>query len=252
MSKVACIGLDCGSSACKAALLIDDELIATTLQPTGWNLEKTLIESVNELIKMASLQREDVRIAVTGYGRKNCTFADKTITEITCHAKGGAYLFPEVQTILDIGGQDSKVIRVDQGKVLSFQMNDKCAAGTGRFLEMSAERLDMDFSMFALLNSMADYTSLTSMCAVFADSEIISLLGAGKAREEIALGILHSISQRIFSLTQRIEPRAPLMMTGGLARIDALIQIMEKQFAQNIYISPLSPFCGAIGAALLV
>ena len=141
----------------------------------------------------------------TGYGRVGIDFADKAVTEITCHGLGAEYLSHGVHTVIDIGGQDSKVMSVEKGKVVSFQMNDKCAAGTGRFLEMSAHRLGIDLSDFPSLLKSGKCCSLSSMCAVFADSEIVSLLAAGKSREEIAGGIVQSMVARVMALAARIE-----------------------------------------------
>ena len=246
----AAIGIDCGSAACKGVLLREDAVAVTCVRPTGWSPRDTARDVFEELLQSSGLRRDEVRIVATGYGRIGITFADKAITEITCHALGAEFLLPGVRTVIDIGGQDSKVISIENGRVLSFQMNDKCAAGTGRFLEMSAHRMGVDLSEFPELLMAGKSCSLTSMCAVFADSEIVSLLASGKSREEVAGGIVHSVASRAIALAARVEIKPPILLTGGLADLEGLRMVLERQIGNTVFSVPLSRFAGAVGAAL--
>lgn len=249
MEKLA-IGIDCGSAACKGVLLRNGTVAAVRVSPTGWSPRDTARQILEELLAGASAGREDVTVVATGYGRVGIDFADRAVTEITCHALGAELLLPGAGAVIDIGGQDSKVISLQAGKVISFQMNDKCAAGTGRFLEMSAYRMGIELSDLSALLAAGKSCSLSSMCAVFADSEIVSLLAAGKTREEVAGGIVRSVVARAVSLAARVNIRPPVLLTGGLADLDGLRRELENQIGQPVAVSPLSRFAGAIGAAL--
>lgn len=243
------IGIDCGSAACKGVLFWDGVVRAASVKPTGWNPKETAKAVLDELIVKAGVQGEERFITATGYGRVGIDFADRAVTEITCHALGAEYILPGVRTVVDIGGQDSKVISVKEGKVQSFQMNDKCAAGTGRFLEMSAHRMGVDMSGFAALLQEGRSCAISSMCAVFADSEIVSLLAGGKSREEVAGGIVNSVAARTAALAARIEMESPILLTGGLSELEGLKKALEEQFQSSVFTSELSRFAGAIGAA---
>lgn len=243
------IGIDCGSAACKGILLWDGTVKAAAVKPTGWNPKETAKAILDELIVKAGAEREELLITATGYGRVGIDFAHRAVTEITCHALGADYILPGVRTVVDIGGQDSKVISVRDGKVQSFQMNDKCAAGTGRFLEMSAHRMGVDMSGFAALLKDGKSCAISSMCAVFADSEIVSLLAGGRSREEVAGGIVNSVAVRTAALAARIDMESPVLLTGGLAELEGLKMALERQFHLPVITSELSRFAGAIGAA---
>lgn len=245
----ASIGIDCGSAACKGVLLQEDAILASCVQPTGWSPRETSRAVLEQLLTKAGIERENVHIIATGYGRVGIEFAHRTVTEITCHALGADYLLPGVRTVIDIGGQDSKVIAVEAGQVRSFQMNNKCAAGTGRFLEMSANRMGIDLVEFSSLLSAGKTCSLSSMCAVFADSEIVSLLAAGKSREEVSGGIIRLVVDRAAALAARVDPSPPILLTGGLAGMEGLRSALEKQIGYSVVSSNLSCFAGAIGAA---
>lgn len=248
MGKVR-IGIDCGSAACKGVLLREGSIAATCVKPTGWSPRDTAGAVLEELLLQSGAAREDASIVVTGYGRVGIDFADKAVTEITCHALGAEYLLPGVRTVIDIGGQDSKVISVAKGRVLSFQMNDKCAAGTGRFLEMSAHRMGVDLSGFSALLEAGRSCALSSMCAVFADSEIVSLLASGKSREEVAGGIVQSVAARAIALAARVEIQPPVLLAGGLAGLEQLRIELERQIGHPVFTSALSRYAGAVGAA---
>lgn len=243
-------GIDCGSATCKGVLMKDKTIAAMCVKPTGWSPKETARAVLEELMEEAGAVRQEMGIIATGYGRVGIDFADKAVTEITCHALGAEYLMPGVRTVIDIGGQDSKVISVEQGKVVSFQMNDKCAAGTGRFLEMSSHRFGIDLSELSDLLKPGKCCSLSSMCAVFADSEIVSLLAAGKSREEIAGGILQSVATRVVALAGRMDLEPPVLLTGGLAELYGLPAVLERQVGYPVETSALSRYAGAIGAAL--
>lgn len=249
MGSAVSLGIDCGSAACKGALVIGGEVIATELKPTGWNPRETANEIITAMEKSQGIQREKTHIVATGYGRMVIDAAAEAVTEITCHALGAEALLPGVRTVIDIGGQDSKVIEVNKGKVMSFQMNDKCAAGTGRFLEMSAARMGVDLPAFAKLLDQGKSCDLSSMCAVFADSEIVSLLAAGKSREEIAGGVIDAIVARVMALSARVSVKEPVLLTGGLADIEGLRAAVARKLAMTVAVSPYSRFAGAIGAA---
>jgi len=249
MMKEITVGIDCGSAACKGALLREGAVVSFCVKPTGWSPKETARLVLAELLQQAAVDREDVYVVATGYGRVGIDIADRAVTEITCHALGAEYLLPGVQTVLDIGGQDVKVISVGDGKVLSFQMNDKCAAGTGRFLEMSAHRMGLDLTAFSALLETGKSCALSSMCAVFADSEIVSLLASGKSREEVAGGVVRSVVTRVVTLTGRVGIDSPILLTGGLAGLNGLRIELERQLVHPVISLPLSRFAGAIGAA---
>lgn len=245
------VGIDCGSAACKGVLMQDGVIAGRLVLPTGWSPRETSRQLFERLLGEHGLARSDAAVAVTGYGRVGIDFADRTITEITCHASGADYLLPGVRTVIDIGGQDSKVIAVDRGKVTSFQMNDKCAAGTGRFLEMTANRLGVTFPELEVLLAADQSCTVNSMCAVFADSEIVSLLASGKSREEIAGGIIASVAARAAALTARVPVAPAVLLTGGLSGMEKLRNALSERLDLPVEASPDSPLAGAIGAALI-
>lgn len=245
------VGIDCGSAACKGILLDEHRILSHSIKPTGWSPRTTAKEVMDELLSKSALSEAEVRITATGYGRIGIGFAHRAVTEITCHARGAEYILPGVRTVIDIGGQDSKVISEKDGKVTAFQMNDKCAAGTGRFLEMSAHRMGLDMGEFAECLEAGKSCSLNSMCAVFADSEIVSLLAAGKSREEIAGGVVHAVVARTAVLTGKLEMDTPVLLTGGLSDMKGLRSALEEKLGCEVQTSPWSRYAGAIGAALI-
>jgi predicted CoA-substrate-specific enzyme activase len=192
-------------------------------------------------------------IVVTGYGRKHFPLPNRTITEITCQARGTHHLFPETGTIIDIGGQDSKVIRKNSdGRVEDFLMNDRCAAGTGRFLEMASRILEIPLAesgAFGLRASRA--VEISSMCAVFAESEIVGLLTQGHSKEEILLGVFHAVARRVAAQASGIGIREPVVFTGGAALNQGLVIELEKELRLPLQIPPCPQITAALGAALL-
>ena len=244
-------GIDCGSAACKGVLMRDGTIVSKLMLPTGWSPREVSQQLLADLLTAAGASREEAAVVATGYGRVGIDFADRIVTEITCHARGADYLCPGVRTVIDIGGQDSKVIAVDGGRVTSFQMNDKCAAGTGRFLEMTVMRLGVTFPEFEALLEAECSCTINSMCAVFADSEIVSLLAAGKSREEIAGGIMASVAARAAALAARVPLASPVMVTGGLSRLTRLRKVLGTQLNLPVETSEAAQFAGAVGAALI-
>ena len=248
------VGVDVGSITAKAAVIIDDGIAATKVILTGYN-SRTAGEQVFEgVLANAGIESSQVDcIIATGYGRNSVTFADKAITEITCHAAGAHYLNPDIRSIIDIGGQDSKAIVINEnGKVIDFAMNDKCAAGTGRFLEVMARALEVNLDEFGNMSLKADNAaSISSLCTVFAESEVISLISKGENRQNIIAGIHESIASRVVAMGNRIGLRDPVMMTGGVAKNIGVVRALEKKINTSISVSENAQVTGAIGAGLI-
>ncbi|HBH87695.1 MAG TPA: 2-hydroxyglutaryl-CoA dehydratase [Syntrophaceae bacterium] len=247
-------GIDIGSITTKGAIMKDMVLLGTKVIFTGYNAEiagKNVLETI--LAELDIDHKSIDRIVSTGYGRKALTIADKAITEITCHAAGAHYINHEIRSIIDVGGQDSKAIIVDEkGNVVNFAMNDKCAAGTGRFLEVMAGALEVNLDAFSKISLKADNPAkISSLCTVFAESEVISLISKGEKRENIIAGIHESLSVRISAMMKRIGIKPPIMMTGGVAKNIGLVKALEKQLNVPIEVSVYAQENGAIGAALL-
>ena len=186
----------------------------------------------------------------TGYGRVCVDYADKVITEITCHGKGGWALFGEDGTVVDIGGQDTKVIHIRDGQVADFLMNDKCAAGTGKFIEVMASRLGTDLKQFYAQAEAGTPVSISAMCTVFAESEVIGHIGEGKPREDIAAGVIDSVAARVSNLVTRFGIRGELYLTGGLCDSPYFIRVLSQKTGKNVMTHPMARYAGALGAAL--
>ncbi|MDZ4165222.1 MAG: acyl-CoA dehydratase activase [Smithellaceae bacterium] len=247
-------GIDIGSITAKAALMEGGRLLGTALTPTGYNPELAAKTVLRDVLSSLGLDDQSVgRIVSTGYGRKSVAFAHKAITEITCHGAGASFLNPGIRFIIDVGGQDSKAILLNgQGKVINFVMNDKCAAGTGRFLEVMARAMDVPLDRMGELAEKAPKPArISSLCTVFAESEVISLIAGGEGRENIIAGIHEAISQRIVAMASRLGLASPIMMTGGVARNSGVVRALTKALGEPIEVSPLAQLTGAIGAALL-
>jgi predicted CoA-substrate-specific enzyme activase len=248
------VGIDVGSITAKVAILKDGKLIGESLMLTGYNAEKAGKKVFEEIMSEMKLDPgSPIQIIATGYGRNSVTFADKAITEITCHAAGAHFINPAVRSIIDIGGQDSKAIVIDEnGNVKDFAMNDKCAAGTGRFLEVMARALEVDLNEFGHFSQKADQpATISSLCTVFAESEVISLIAKGEKRRNIIAGIHKSISSRVMAMARRIGLPPPIMMTGGVAKNSGVVRALEEKCGQPIEVSPKAQVIGAIGAALI-
>ena len=196
------VGIDIGSTSAKVAIFKDDELIHTMVKPTGWSSVNTANEIKDTLIEMGIKEDDSVYVA-TGYGRVSVPYANKVVTEITCHGKGATYLYKDDCTVLDIGGQDTKVITVENGMIKDFIMNDKCSAGTGRFIEIMANSLGVTLEELSTLAENGKGITISSMCTVFAESEVISLIGKGTPKEDIAFGIMDSIASKVKALCSK-------------------------------------------------
>lgn len=245
-------GIDVGSTATKA-VLFDREIIGSVIMPTGWNPREAGLNAFEKVMEQSKIARHQVKKVIgTGYGRISLPFIDKKVTEITCHAKGAVFLFPSTRTVIDIGGQDCKVISIDEkGSVSDFVMNDKCAAGTGRFLQMMAGILDTSLDELGQAAAKGDPIQITSMCTVFAESEVIGLLAQGVSKESIAAGVVKSIAGRINVLRGRIDCRETVTFTGGLAQNKYICQLLSSELGIK-FNNPYNPqIIGALGAALL-
>lgn len=249
------VGIDSGSHATKLVCVDGEEnLIASLVVNTGTSVKKSVEKLLEQLKTEYKITKKDIgRMVATGYGRNNITDADDVVTEISCHARGAYHLTRKGGTIIDIGGQDSKAIRLDdKGGVARFAMNDKCAAGTGRFLEVMAAKLEMSLEEFASLAQKASRSvPISSMCSVFAESEVISLIASGVTKESIAKGIHKSIAERTIALAKRIEGAPPYFMTGGVAKNKGLVGELEECLGHKLDIVENPQFSGALGAALI-
>ena len=248
-------GIDAGSRAVKIVLFDADKksVIDQGIADQTVNQEKEALKLYSNLLDKNGLSIDDVSsIIATGYGRDNLSIGDDTVTEITCHARGVKFLNPSARTIIEIGGQDSKLIKLDEkGSVRDFSMNDRCAAGTGRFLEVVAERLDIP------LNKLGEYAEksespapISSMCVVFAETEIIGLLSIGTPPEDIIAGVQNSIAQRLLSMGGR-NLLSPIVFTGGVALISGMDKTLFNTLQRDVAVSLLPQFTGALGAALI-
>lgn len=198
------IGIDIGSTAAKAVVMENDKILDYFVMPTGWSSVDTA-DKILKILNEKGYNKENSKIVATGYGRISVPFADKTVTEITCHGAGAYYFYKDDCTVIDIGGQDTKIITIQDGMVSDFTMNDKCSAGTGRFIEIMANTLGVSLDNLTELAKHGKDVKITSMCTVFAESEVISLIGRGEKREDIAFGIINSVVTRVVSLCKNME-----------------------------------------------
>ena len=248
------MGIDSGSTSTNAVIMDGDrKIVASAVVRTGAKSGESAQRILDEVLSEAGLKREDISwIVSTGYGRVSIPFADENVTEISCHGRGAHYFNPAVRTILDIGGQDSKAIRLNEkGEVADFVMNDKCAAGTGRFLEMIARSLEVDVDELGsiALQSKEDI-EITSMCSVFAESEVISLIANNREKTDIANGICRAVANKSYSLLKRVGLETEFMMTGGVAKNAGVVRAVEEKLGTKLYICPEPEIVGAAGAAL--
>ncbi len=246
-------GVDIGSLSGETVLMRDGEILSYSIVRTGADSAKTAEKATDEALDNASISFGDIEYTVaTGYGRVIVPFADKNITEISCHARGANYLFPTVRTILDMGGQDCKAIKCnDVGKVTNFAMNDKCAAGTGRFCDVMAEVLDEPLEDIGRISLGAERDAMvSSACAVFAKSEVVSLLRKGTPKSEILSGVHEAIATRVFALLQRVGIEADFVITGGIAKNIGVVRKVAEKVGMTPLISDEPQIVGAIGAAL--
>lgn len=249
-------GVDIGSTASKSVLLIDSKIAGEIIGPSTTNPKKTARDIYEQALVKAGVSPSDVHFTVgTGYGRTQVDFADKNISEITCHGRGAHFLAPTTRTVIDIGGQDTKAITIDsQGHLLDFVMNDKCAAGTGRFLEAMARSMEVPLEeMESYYFGEGDPCPITNMCSVFAESEVINLINDGMAMPRIVKGLLLSMATRVVSLTRRLGLIEDVVLTGGVAKNKGVRQALEEKLKISLcQLNGTDPqLVGALGAALI-
>jgi len=247
-------GVDVGSTQTKA-VIIDEarRIVARALTDTGANVVQAAQRAFDAACADGAIAADEVRYVVgTGYGRYKVSFGDRQVTEISCHGRGATHMFPGTGTVIDMGGQDSKAIRVKpDGEIVDFCMNDKCAAGTGRFLGAAAVALGMELGDLgpASLRSTKP-VKISTTCTVFAEAEVLSWLGKGKSVEDILCGVHRSIATRSFGLLRRVGIVDEITFTGGVARNPGMIKALEDMLERRLNVSEESHYMGALGAAL--
>ncbi|MFW5787316.1 MAG: acyl-CoA dehydratase activase [Halanaerobiales bacterium] len=247
-------GIDIGSRTIKTIITKNKKIISHSIMSTGADSSRRARRVFKKALSKTGLKRNSIKyIIATGYGRLNVDFSNEEITEITCHAYGAYNLFKNTGTIIDIGGQDSKVISLDlNGRVDDFVMNDKCAAGTGRFLEVMADSLEVPLEKIGEISLLADRgAEISSTCTVFAESEVISLVADGIERSKILRGLHESVSRRITSMVNKVGLKKEVTMTGGVCLNEGLRKILQKELKTEINVPERPQFVGALGAALI-
>lgn len=247
------LGIDVGSTASKCIILKNGtEIVSKSLIDVGAGTSGPQ-RAISEVLDNCGLKREDMSyILATGYGRNSLLdLADKQMSELSCHARGAYFLFPDVHTVIDIGGQDVKVLHIENGAMVNFQMNDKCAAGTGRFLDVMARVLEVKVEELGTLGAQSTKkVEISSTCTVFAESEVISQLAMGTNKCDIIHGIHKSVAGRVSGLCHRIGVRDDVVMTGGVAQNHGIVKALQEQLGHEIHTTPLTQYNGALGAAL--
>jgi len=247
-------GVDIGSTMTKVVIQDEnDSILASIIGPTGAEHRRLAYQVMKDALNKAGLRFDEIELVVaTGYGRFNVPFADRQITEISCHARGVSHLFPTARTVIDIGGQDSKGIKIRDGRVEDFIMNDKCAAGTGRFLEITAEALGVKVEEIGELSLKARHNvKISSTCTVFAGQEVVTRLSEGLALEDILAGVHDAIADRIWGMVQRIRVEKDVVITGGGAKNIGLVRALERKWGYPALLPPEPLITGAIGAAVI-
>lgn len=249
------VGIDVGSISTDGVILDGERKIITSIvMPTGSNSRRISTKIFGELIEKSGIDEDEISyIVATGYGRENVSYANKQVTEITCHARGAHHIFPSTRTVLDIGGQDSKAISLGSGgEVLDFAMNDKCAAGTGRFLEVMSNALEITLDeMASVARHSQKAISISNFCTVFAESEVISLIHEGTPVEDIAKGINYGVADRVLALLKRVEMVEPITLTGGVIKNRGIVEALKVKLGMKLNV-PLDPqIVGALGAAII-
>ena len=244
------IGIDIGSTCAKTAVLSSSsEIVRRLILPTGWSS----VDTARQIETQLSEFLPQSRVAATGYGRVCVPYANRQITEITCHARGACALYHEkTLSVIDIGGQDTKIIRVEDGRVADFLMNDKCSAGTGRFLDVMASTLGLSSEQLFALAVRGGGVHISSMCTVFAESEIISLIGRGEEKKNIAYAVVDSIATKVAAQASRLLPESgTVCLTGGLCEARVLVDALSSALNREIVTRPDGRYAGALGAAIL-
>lgn len=247
-------GIDIGSLTCDAVIIDGSpQIVSSAIVLTGARSRTAIDAAYEKAVEKAGLRKEDITgLISTGYGREQVEGRLKSITEISCHARGACFLYPKTNLILDIGGQDSKVIRVNQdGQVMDFAMNDKCAAGTGRFFEVMARALEIDLDDMGALAARSEKSlSISSMCTVFAESEVVSLVARGERVDDIVAGLCRAVAERTRALAQRVGVSPEVTMTGGVAKNLGVVRALEQLLGHPFNIPDEPQIVGALGAAL--
>ena len=248
-------GVDSGSTTTKALILSEGkEILGFSILPTGADSRDASRRALEQARQTpGGSLRQPAFIVATGYGREIAQDANERVTEITCHARGVHFLLPGVHTILDIGGQDSKAIRInDHGRVLDFSMNDKCAAGTGRFLDVMSQTLGITLKEMGAVSQQAGKNiRVSSMCTVFAESEVVSLVAKGEKVPDILKGLHEAIADRVASLAMRVGLEIQMAITGGVAKNIGVVRALEERLNAHLLIPPEPQITGALGAALI-
>ncbi len=247
-------GVDVGSTQTKA-VLVDERgrIVGRSLISTGANVTRAAENAFAEALRAGDLREEEVEYVIgTGYGRYKVTFGNTQVTEISCHGRGSVHMFPATRTVVDMGGQDTKAIRVSpRGEIVDFCMNDKCAAGTGRFLGAASAALEIPLDQLGGTALKGERpVKISTTCTVFAESEVLSWLGKGKRVEDILLGVHQSIAMRSVGLLRRVGIESEITFTGGVARNVAMVQALERALGARVNVSEDSHYMGALGAAL--
>ena len=245
------IGIDIGSTSAKTVVLEDEKIKDYFIMPTGWSSVETSKSIKEKIEKDLNISLDECTVVATGYGRISVPFANKTLTEITCHGKGAYNLFNEDGTVIDIGGQDTKVIAIKDGRVNNFIMNDRCSAGTGRFLEVMTNLMGVTIDELCDLARSGKDVQISCMCTVFAESEVISLIAKGVSKNDIAFAIIDSITSKVKSLSGKFGGQAPYFLTGGLSNNDYIVENLSGKLGSPIITNKkLAHYAGALGAAL--
>jgi predicted CoA-substrate-specific enzyme activase len=246
-------GVDIGSLTAKAVILKDNDILGYSVIPAGTDVTKVAEQTLSLALDKAGLRRDHLAAVVsTGYGRARVPLAGKSVTEITCDAKGAHFLYPETGMVIDIGGQDSKVISLDgEGRVVDFAMNDKCAAGTGRFLEVMAQALGIELNELGPVSlKRKKGVVISSMCTVFAESEVISLIAEGYPKEDIVNGLHQAIASRVAGMAQSLRVANVVTLAGGVAKNVGVVRALEQNLRVRVKVPPEPQIIAALGAAI--
>ncbi len=245
------VGIDIGSTASKVSVIGDKEINFVT--PTGWSSKEVANDIKKRLLdEGVDVENENTRVTATGYGRISVDFADFVITEITCHARGARALSGlDNLAVIDVGGQDTKAILIEDKLVSEFQMNDKCSAGTGKFIEVMANKLGLTIAELFDLAQKGEAISISSMCTVFAETEITSYVGEGRKKEDIAAGIVNSVAQKVSQMYNKIGDSDKVILTGGLSQVPYFAEILSQTIGKEVINVKNGQFAGSIGGAYL-
>jgi predicted CoA-substrate-specific enzyme activase len=251
---MAVCGIDIGATTGKIVILDDEKILAHVIIPSGFDTGRTADMLYARGLEHAGISMNDIEsVVATGYGRSMVPMVTKAVTEITCHARGAYHSDEDVRTVIDIGGQDSKGIALDEGgRVTDFVMNDRCAAGTGRFLEVMAKALEVNLEDLGALSFRShEQVQISSTCTVFAESEVISYKNQGKKKEDIVAGLTGAIASRIAGMVNQISIKEEIMLTGGVAFNQGVVSALQKKIGKPIVVPENPQIIGALGAALI-